>query len=532
MLAMIGPIKVSAVEYNILPFETFSIISDYDKEQFTVTCGIHPGNDTNIVDFPSSVNIPALFDVGCNSLYVVFGKKSSVLVFGFNNIGSSDARDRAEQWSQIIETAFDTTFTWQDTNTSSSYVGVRYTNAGASNVTIYRGLQCINWSAGIGGVTNIIHGRLAHFAEYTDYQVGIGARDEPSKGPKSYDIGLWVSWTKKMSTGTGDPTIDVLSLLGVTSLAPSSYAFNNDMGIYLSTVNLTINSSAPITFVSCEPSPLNPPGTRGWYSTPSTSKIDAQFKFMNDSSPVSPLTFTFILGEPIKQESIISCFVSSANPTVGDSVIVSGLITPPLSEKTVTISYKNGGSWATLATVTSLSNGSYSYSWTPSDVGSYQVKASWAGDDIYNGAESDTVSVIVKKMSSSVSCSTSHSTVINGDTITVTGSISPAVSGKTVTLAYTKPDGTTKVTRTVTTNSDGSFSDSYKPDTNGAWSVTASWEGDAAHEGTSSTSKSFTANPQPSFFETPTGMATIGGAVLAAIVLTAILILKRRKKTS
>ena len=232
-----------------------------------------------------------------------------------------------------------------------------------------------------------------------------------------------------------------------------------------------------------------------------------------------------------KQESSITCSASSTTPTVGDSVIVSGSITPLRSGVTVTISYKSDGSWNTLTMVTSLADGSYSYSWTPSDASSYQLIASWAGDDTYNGATSDVVSVTVNKIASSISCSTSVSAITNGNTITVTGSISPVVSGKTVSLTYTKPDGTTKVTRTVTTNSDGSFSDSYKPDVIGAWSVTASWEGDVTHERTSSTLMSFNVNPEPSFFETPTGIAVIGLVILAAIIII-IIVLKRRKKSS
>jgi Tol biopolymer transport system component len=230
-----------------------------------------------------------------------------------------------------------------------------------------------------------------------------------------------------------------------------------------------------------------------------------------------------------KRESSISCSASSSNPTVEDSVTISGSITPSRSGITITISYKSDGSWNTLTTVTSSSDGSFSYSWTPSDANSYQLKASWAGDDTYNGATSSMVSVTVKKISTSTSCSTSSSTITNGETITTTGSINPAVSGKTVTLTYTKPDGTSKVTRTVTTNSDGSFSDSYKPDAIGTWSVTASWDGDATHEGTSSTSKSFTVNPQPSFFETPTGMATVGGGIIVVVIVAIVLVLRKRR---
>ena len=302
MLAMISPTKVSAVEENLLPFEHITVYLDCDKAQLTVACGIQPGNNTEIVHFPSSVNVLALFDVGCTRLYTIFGKKSSVLVFEFNNIGSSEAKARSDQWAQLIETAFDTTFTWQYTNTSSTYVYVRYTNSGATNATIYSCLrQCLNWTYGaekpLGGFSDAIHGELTRFAEYTDYSVSVGARKGSwGEYAKSVDMGLTVSYTQKMANGTGSHTIDVLSLLGVTSLAPSRYALDN-AGMYSSTVFLTINSSTPVTFVSCEPSPLNPSGIRGWYSTPS----DWQFIFKNDPSPVNSLTFTFtgtIIPEP------------------------------------------------------------------------------------------------------------------------------------------------------------------------------------------------------------------------------------------
>ena len=192
-----------------------------------------------------------------------------------------------------------------------------------------------------------------------------------------------------------------------------------------------------------------------------------------------------------KRASSISCEVSSSSITIGDSVTVSGSISPSRSGVTVTISYKSNGSWSILATMTSASDGSYSYSWTPTSAGSYQLKASWEGDSTYSEATSSAVSVTVTKISTTISCSVSPSEVTEGNSITVSGSISPALSGKTVMLTYEKPDGST-FTRMVTTGSGGSFSDTYTPTGTGFWSVKASWEGDAEHEGSSSTIISFT----------------------------------------
>ncbi|MBA7493014.1 hypothetical protein ES702_03569 [subsurface metagenome] len=98
--------------------------------------------------------------------------------------------------------------------------------------------------------------------------------------------------------------------------------------------------------------------------------------------------------------------------------------------------------------------------------------------------------LIYTKLVSSITCSASKLEITEGESITVSGVLSPPLSDKSVTLTYKKPDGST-LNRIVTTSSDGSFSDSYKTDATGSWSVTASWEGDFIYEGAFSSSISF-----------------------------------------
>ena len=105
-------------------------------------------------------------------------------------------------------------------------------------------------------------------------------------------------------------------------------------------------------------------------------------------------------------------------------------------------------------------------------------------------------------VSTTISCSVSQSEITLDDSITVSGSISPPVSDVIVTLTYTKPDGST-FTRTCTTNP-GDYSDTYTPDVEGSWSVTASWDGDSTHEGASSSSKSFTVKKKGCIIATAT----------------------------
>lgn len=131
-----------------------------------------------------------------------------------------------------------------------------------------------------------------------------------------------------------------------------------------------------------------------------------------------------------------------------------------------------------------------------------------------------------EKIRTALSCSFSKDTITQGGSIAVSGSMNATLSGKTITLTYEMPDGST-LTRTVTTGSDGSYSDSYAPYAIGSWSVTASWEGDSTHFGATSSSKSFIVGPEP-FIETPTGIAAIAGGI-AAILIAAVFMLKKRK---
>jgi hypothetical protein len=181
----------------------------------------------------------------------------------------------------------------------------------------------------------------------------------------------------------------------------------------------------------------------------------------------------------------ISATLSTVESSVHAPITISGTISEPVAGVPVTLSYKMDGEWSPLATVTSTADGSYSHTWTPTMIGTYQLRASWMGDDSFGGATSSDVSLTVSKRSTTLSCLASTSEVTEGELITVYGEISPAVSGVTVTLTYTKPDEST-ITRTVTTGADGGYSDSYRPVGEGQWSVTATWDGDSTHDGSSS----------------------------------------------
>jgi len=95
--------------------------------------------------------------------------------------------------------------------------------------------------------------------------------------------------------------------------------------------------------------------------------------------------------------SDISITLSSTSLAKGDSVTISGTIDPVRSGVNVEIMYQLEGdkTWTSLTDVTTQ-NGNYSYSWTPTETGTYKVKTRWEGDETTLGAESDVLTLKIK----------------------------------------------------------------------------------------------------------------------------------------
>jgi hypothetical protein len=102
---------------------------------------------------------------------------------------------------------------------------------------------------------------------------------------------------------------------------------------------------------------------------------------------------------------------------------------------------------------------------------------------------------LTSKQSSAITCVPEKTSVNVGDTLIVTGSVTPSASGATVRLEY--KSGSNDVSKSVTTGSDGKYTDSYTATLAGSWTVEASWSGNTQYNGASSESKAFSVS-QPS----------------------------------
>lgn len=123
---------------------------------------------------------------------------------------------------------------------------------------------------------------------------------------------------------------------------------------------------------------------------------------------------------------------------------------------------------------------------------------------------------------SSLSLSVSSSFVFTGSAFTVSGSISPGLSGENVTLYVSSNGSPFRVAATVTTGSDGKYLYLWRLSSVGAYSVRASWSGDDDYTGADSTLQTFMVVP----FE----WVLMGGIVILSLAILLVVTLAMRTK--
>lgn len=100
-----------------------------------------------------------------------------------------------------------------------------------------------------------------------------------------------------------------------------------------------------------------------------------------------------------KRSSTLSINASSTTLTVGTTTTIYGSLDPIRQDVSVTIQYRlaGGGTWSTLKTVATDTQGRYTHDWTPEASGTYEVKASWQGDTTTQPSESTVLTITVQE---------------------------------------------------------------------------------------------------------------------------------------
>ncbi|MBS7635168.1 carboxypeptidase regulatory-like domain-containing protein, partial [Candidatus Bathyarchaeota archaeon] len=180
----------------------------------------------------------------------------------------------------------------------------------------------------------------------------------------------------------------------------------------------------------------------------------------------------------------ISCSVSSSTVTIGGSITVSGVISPTVGGTIVTLTYTKPDASLFTHTVATSPNGAYSDNYTPDQLGTYSVIASWPGNGDYREATSLPALFMVKKNPSSVSIILDSTSISPSDTLKISGALSPPLSDVQVMLSYRVKGGSWVPLRNLTTNSNGRFSYVWaNTPSEGEYELRASWLGDDYYEG-------------------------------------------------
>jgi hypothetical protein len=157
---------------------------------------------------------------------------------------------------------------------------------------------------------------------------------------------------------------------------------------------------------------------------------------------------------------------STLNSTVPDSATVIDSILNYTSNNT-TVS----------RLVSTDSSGNFRDVYSLNQNGTWIVRASWNGSETYFAASSDYRKLTVKKIPMSVICNVTSRSITIGENITVTGQVYPRLANITVTLTLMGANST--IQQTASTDANGTYLVSWKPDSMGLWQIKAHMDEDA-----------------------------------------------------
>jgi hypothetical protein len=288
VLTSVRPSIVFASQAGVVFWEFASVTINCTDSRMIVVCGVYSTNGS-LVHFPSGVNLNNADLANVTVLWLAFADNASTLTYQFNNTEGSAARAVTDVETPGLSSAFQTAFAWNSTNASNGIANVTYTAPGKQNLTQhaeYLISQCL--ASGLGGFSPT----LLPFSSQPEATIQVLAMK--NSGTLNWTWGVGAGYSTNVATGSGDHLIDLLSLLGRNSIAPSPYSSVG--GYYESSVDVLVVSNTSESFVSCQPTKTNNVVQRGWYVYPSPTSpviLEASFSFGNDASSVSPLTFTF-----------------------------------------------------------------------------------------------------------------------------------------------------------------------------------------------------------------------------------------------
>ncbi|MEM2719039.1 MAG: hypothetical protein QXJ13_07380 [Candidatus Bathyarchaeia archaeon] len=280
---------VDATEEEPSFAESISVTVNCTTAELTIFSTVH-SIDASLVHFPSEVNLNRGELIDATSITVAFSRDGSSLLIAFNNTDAATARTLADAVKGSIENAFNAGFIWNTTKIESSYVYVEYIGPGKRDLTEYTSWlmeRCL--APDLKGFT------LTFLPISSEENAFVGVNAAKESGGFNWIYFMTVGYSTSAPVGMGPHKIDILDLLNVESLTPSSYASYE--GWFISTVQFVVVSNGTVSFLSSEPGLMSPPTQlKGWLTNippQPPAQLIAQFSFADDPTPVDRLSITF-----------------------------------------------------------------------------------------------------------------------------------------------------------------------------------------------------------------------------------------------
>ena len=270
------------------------------------------------------------------------------------------------------------------------------------------------------------------------------------------------------------------------------------------------------------------------YSTTGTYKVKLTVTDSEDLTNATTKTIT------VKIHDITMTSLTATPSTVRISQAVEIEVTVANQgnfTETFTITVYRNDTTIETQTVTDLIAGSsqiLTTPWSTSSVGpgAYTIKAETSiisGETRTDDNSRTGVTVTVQKRISSLTIASSSTALTLGDDAIITGTLTPTLQDKTITLQYRLVGQTWSTLNTMTTDTHGKYEFMWTPDTAGTYEIQAIWQGDASTEACQSDAQTITVKEA----EVPSiPIQYVIGALAAIIIMIAIVayLLRVRKR--
>jgi len=175
----------------------------------------------------------------------------------------------------------------------------------------------------------------------------------------------------------------------------------------------------------------------------------------------------------VKNPTNITLALSKSVIHYGENITVTGSISH--GGATVPLNY-TCDDIVTPRLLSTNSSGFFTDVYFPNKTGSWAVTVGWEGNETCFGASGVYRNFTVEKTTMSITCNVTEESITIGENITVTGSVYPIVENLNVTLVFTTSNAT--IEQYAYTNSNGTFTASFKPNLIGSWCVQTILDGD------------------------------------------------------